>query len=190
MRYKWDKVELTIRRLWEDGHSAKAISRQLENCGYGLYPSSNVNSFVGKFRGTESELKRRNSLSGAKRASQSFDEKITCPLCEKFWIKSAWNNRFCQECRSRYTSRQLNRFKIYGIKPEQFDSMFESQNGRCRLCDCEFELGNDRAGPRNPCIDHCHRTKRVRGILCMMCNWALERVEQDGWMDRAQEYLK
>lgn len=59
--------------------------------------------------------------------------------------------------------------KRYGIDLEFFDSMVASQEGKCKCCNTAFGLLR---GSR-PCVDHCHETGRVRGILCLRCNWLL-----------------
>ena len=55
----------------------------------------------------------------------------------------------------------------YGITIEQYDSMYRAQNGACAVCD-----GVNLSG-RRLAVDHCHRTGKVRGLLCSMCNSAI-----------------
>jgi hypothetical protein len=38
------------------------------------------------------------------------------------------------------------------------------------------------------CIDHCHKTGKIRGLLCDTCNRVLGRLERIG-IDRFQAYL-
>ena len=47
--------------------------------------------------------------------------------------------------------------------------MFEEQEGRCAICNRAPE------GSRYEClyVDHDHATKKVRGLLCMECNFGL-----------------
>ena len=54
----------------------------------------------------------------------------------------------------------------YGITPEDYDAMFDSQSGRCAIC------GTDRAGGSGDRlhVDHSHETGEVRGLLCGNCN--------------------
>jgi hypothetical protein len=53
--------------------------------------------------------------------------------------------------------------KLYGITLDQYDRMLERQDGKCALC---------RRPPTTTrlSVDHCHRDKRVRGLLCFRCN--------------------
>lgn len=63
--------------------------------------------------------------------------------------------------------------KFYGITLEQYDAMFAKQAGRCAIC------GTDKPGRQRLHVDHCHATKKVRGLLCFVCNTRLGIVE--GW---------
>jgi hypothetical protein len=54
----------------------------------------------------------------------------------------------------------------YGLTIAERDAMIAAQDGRC-LC-CKTKFGLLRAD--RPCVDHCHTTGRVRGILCNTCN--------------------
>jgi hypothetical protein len=54
--------------------------------------------------------------------------------------------------------------KKYGISLDIFNEMFESQKGACKIC---FRAG------LTLCVDHCHETGKVRGLLCRRCNYGL-----------------
>lgn len=56
----------------------------------------------------------------------------------------------------------------YGISMEQYNEMFENQNGLCKIC--EYKFGQR---PSDCYVDHDHKTKEVRGLLCQHCNMAL-----------------
>ena len=51
----------------------------------------------------------------------------------------------------------------YGVTKEQYTLLFEFQDGLCAICKKEDAL----------VVDHCHKTKRVRGLLCYSCNVGL-----------------
>lgn len=68
------------------------------------------------------------------------------------------------------TDRNRRLVKRYGITLEQKEAMIESQNGLCAICHNPFTKTN------KPCVDHCHETKVIRGILCIGCNRALGRL--------------
>ena len=56
--------------------------------------------------------------------------------------------------------------KMYGITIADYDRMLDEQNGRCKMC------GAVAAGPKRQrfAVDHCHKTGKVRGLLCVRCN--------------------
>lgn len=54
---------------------------------------------------------------------------------------------------------------LYGISLDEWQQMANSQGGRCAIC------GLVPAKKLN--VDHCHKTKKVRGLLCQPCNRAL-----------------
>ena len=62
--------------------------------------------------------------------------------------------------------------KKYGISLEDYDRMFEKQNGNCKTCGLP-EINQRLA------VDHCHETGKVRGLLCSRCNLVLGRVEEN-----------
>ena len=71
----------------------------------------------------------------------------------------------------------------FGISLLVFEQMLSDQDGRCALC-----LTNN--GNRRLHVDHNHETGKVRGLLCLRCNTALERVENiPDWLAQAATYL-
>lgn len=65
-----------------------------------------------------------------------------------------------------------NSLKKYGLTLEDYENLFNSQDGRCAICYMKQE--NELL-----CVDHCHRTSRVRGLLCRQCNRALGLFRDD-----------
>jgi hypothetical protein len=65
-----------------------------------------------------------------------------------------------------------HRKKRYGITAEQYKELLDKQHGACGICG---------GVPENHtlCVDHCHRTGRIRGLLCRPCNTAIGLLEDD-----------
>lgn len=80
------------------------------------------------------------------------------------------------------TQRKLG-LKNYNLTLEQYDWMFEKQNGVCAICDLP-EI-NMRLS-----VDHDHKINRVRGLLCRSCNRRLEVIEDSEFKIKAEGYLK
>ena len=66
-----------------------------------------------------------------------------------------------------HKQRVRDRKRSYGLTPEAFDGMFALQAGLCALCPSVLVHG------RGLHVDHCHETKKVRGLLCKRCNVTL-----------------
>lgn len=78
-----------------------------------------------------------------------------------------------------------NRPYLYGLSDEDFALMVQKQGGTCLLCLRPF--GADLP----PCIDHCHATGKVRGILCRGCNTGLGSFREDhAALARAAAYIQ
>jgi hypothetical protein len=62
---------------------------------------------------------------------------------------------------SRRTIRYKNR---YGITEEDYNEMYKSQNGLCAICGNPPKIG------QRLYVDHNHKTRKVRALLCQGCN--------------------
>lgn len=75
----------------------------------------------------------------------------------------------------------------YGITLADYESLLAKQNGACAICGVENPAGRwDKWH-----VDHCHSTKKVRGILCSSCNHGIGQFKDDpALLRRAAEYLE
>ena len=61
---------------------------------------------------------------------------------------------------------------VYGITLDQYNEMFKAQEGKCAICQRhQNEL------TRTLCVDHDHKTNKVRALLCVTCNTDVSVVE-------------
>lgn len=65
----------------------------------------------------------------------------------------------CKKC----TINQ-DRFKRYGVTEKELSKLIDKQNNKCLICKQRLVV---------PQVDHCHKTKKIRGILCKHCNLGL-----------------
>lgn len=59
------------------------------------------------------------------------------------------------------------RLKLKGLTPEDYDRMLFEQGGVCRICKSPSPSSRK---VDSWSVDHCHKTGRVRGLLCNRCN--------------------
>lgn len=104
--------------------------------------------------------------------------RYSCKSCEK--INSAnWRKTNKEKCRAydknrKERKREQNYRRKYGISIDTYESMLKEQGGCCMICR-RAELKDKKLD-----IDHCHRTGKIRGLLCARCNKTIGLLEDDG----------
>ena len=61
--------------------------------------------------------------------------------------------------------------KKYGVSKEQYEAMFEAQEGCCAIC--------KRKTTQPLSVDHDHRTMKPRALLCVTCNFGIGAFRDD-----------
>ena len=62
------------------------------------------------------------------------------------------------------TAQEQRWLKTYGITAQDYWAIYEFQNRVCAIC--QRATGTT----KRLSVDHCHRTGKVRGLLCGVCN--------------------
>jgi hypothetical protein len=62
--------------------------------------------------------------------------------------------------------------KLYGITIEQYWEMVNQQNNLCAVCKNPPNINN-------LAVDHCHKTGKVRGLLCQSCNSGIGKLRDN-----------
>lgn len=102
------------------------------------------------------------------------------------------NSRYSSSRRERHLANFRNR--TYGVTPEEVRMLMAIQGGRCAVCLRTFTVPGDE-NPVTQCVDHCHETRRVRGLLCRMCNTLEGFIRRLGmtpnsYLQRMEDYLE
>jgi hypothetical protein len=100
-----------------------------------------------------------------------------CVLCGERYQPQSSRQRWCYICAPNEKARR--RIQRYGISVRDWERLFLQQNGLCAIC-------QERPAT---VVDHCHVTKRVRGLLCHGCNHRLVSLDREGWLDKARAYV-
>lgn len=86
--------------------------------------------------------------------------------------------------------RARHLMREYGITLEEYNSIEIQQGGVCDIC--KQPETQERNGIKyRLAVDHCHKTGKVRGLLCFKCNSALGSFEKrDIPMSNVESYLE
>ncbi|MFD3584443.1 endonuclease VII domain-containing protein [Streptomyces sp. NPDC058683] len=109
-----------------------------------------------------------------------------CRGCGEVKPHSEWHRKgdgFAGRCKARRAAVQPAHHlrRKYGLTEVERDAMVASQHGPRAIC-----LS---APPVH--VDHCHKTGRVRGVLCFNCNSAIGLLRDDPeTINRAADYLE
>lgn len=138
--------------------------------------------------------------------SSLLTSKKTCSLCCVEKLISEFNKRNnrldgltsrCKKCinscpknRSTDYIRNYDLNKSYGIGIEEYNIMLDAQNSCCKICDRHLTEVNDKH-KKNLCVDHCHTTGKIRGLLCDRCNRGLGFFHDNiDLLEKVVNYLK
>jgi hypothetical protein len=126
---------------------------------------------------TDEQRERRNAYYKAWREANQEKSKAyharyreVCPERKKARDKVY---RQANKLKSKAHKRKHELKKKYGLSLEQYGLLLARCNGRCPICKSPF---SDSILDMKPVVDHCHKTGRVRGVLCRACNRSLSEL--------------
>lgn len=74
--------------------------------------------------------------------------------------------------------------RCYGITLERYNEMLSEQNNVCAICK------KPPKGKRPLVVDHCHKTDKVRQLLCYGCNRLIVTLDNHPLHQKLVDYLK
>ena len=87
------------------------------------------------------------------------------PLEDFYYRKdSGRHRRECKDC-----TKELTQYRNTGWTQDDYDRAFIQQKGKCAICGST--LNSSRY--TKLAVDHCHKTGKLRGLLCTNCNTAI-----------------
>lgn len=109
-----------------------------------------------------------------------------CKKCMREDHLDRYHNKGGKQLQAKRSFR--NNLKKYGLTEEDYNKLLDKQEGKCAICNSsESHRTNTK---QNLFVDHCHTTKKVRGLLCHHCNVGLGHFKDEQvLLTKAIEYL-
>lgn len=174
-----------------------------EHCGAKFQPSTSTHRFCCRACGAAAKRLRK---------TDKLQEPLgmrECPTCSVQFRQKGGTHKFCSST-CRYRSFKEGRYKEvvyrfdyrgvpveltaarvtqirrdFGLTPDGYKSLWKRQRGLCAICRSPL---TDKPHPH---IDHDAVSMRVRGLLCVGCNFALGYLKDDPKIvERAAKYLR
>lgn len=96
-----------------------------------------------------------------------------CNLCQKKYLRDRYKNNIGG-------TKDYGLLFRYGIDYNQYEELKIKQNNLCLICKIKTEL----------CVDHCHKSKEIRGLLCKSCNMGIGHFKDNvDFLQNAVYYL-
>lgn len=166
------------------------MTKQCLDCGCekpqsDFYKSSNGKNGLAAYCKPCHNLRGRKARGTADRVKEVLPAgQARCGRCQQvkpepqFYVNQNGRRTQCKACSNELTRRyqrtdegkknlkQAHLLRQYGITLEQYAELWCAQQGLCAICEVDLRI-------IQPHLDHCHKTKIVRGILCNNCNLGL-----------------
>lgn len=95
---------------------------------------------------------------------------------KKEWIARQWQ---IKKVANPSFDRDRNLKRSYGITKDDYQTMHDAQDGLCAIClEPETTLQIRHGNVRRLAVDHCHKTGKVRALLCWRCNGTIGKIEE------------
>lgn len=116
--------------------------------------------------------------------------------CRNNHTRLVGNDRRCKTCRSEqyyrsvqrdpYMAKRKHLRNAFGLSLDAYNNMYSAQNGLCLGC-----YRHQSTLKRGLVVDHCHRTGKVRGLLCGNCNLGIGNLQDNpSVLRRLADYLE
>lgn len=88
-----------------------------------------------------------------------------------------------------YKSYELK--KTFGISYKDYEEKLKAQNYVCEICNEDEKTIHQISGElKSLAVDHCHKTNKIRGLLCNRCNRVLGKIKDDiELLNKMKNYL-
>jgi hypothetical protein len=99
---------------------------------------------------------------------------------QREWYKNNKQYFVVRRGKNKTHYKNLDLQRRYGITLEIYNKILKQQRNKCAICRKKETMIDPRTQKVRPlCVDHCHKTGKVRGLLCNSCNNGLGRFKDN-----------
>ena len=99
--------------------------------------------------------------------------------CDRPRVSHGYCGKHRSRTRDDRTADSAHLKRKFGISIDEYEAILKKQNGVCAICRNPETRPQPSGKPRRLAVDHCHKTGRVRGLLCSNCNTAIGLLNDD-----------
>lgn len=115
------------------------------------------------------------------RPTRKYGFDSICIECEK--TNRRYENLSEKSLNSIKARKYRERLKKYNLTENMYSALVQTAGNKCQICDVSFNK-------TRVCIDHCHLTGKVRGLLCDSCNTSIGKLgDTSSSVYKAYKYL-
>ena len=147
------------------------------------------NQVILNFRNRSTKRKIDDQILAEKAINLGMTTYISTTSCKLGHFERFCTNNNCKICSDIQNKNRKNKLrwgrilKEYSLTETDYKKIIKKQEYKCAIC---FQKINE----KNTHVDHCHKTMRVRGLLCSKCNQGIGLLNDDiNILKSAIEYL-
>lgn len=165
------------------------IKKKCNKCGV-IYPATldYFHKDVNSKNGLHHQCKKcRNKKGREKRKNESKKDKEKRAIKQKEYYKKnkekilthhkKWQKNNLHKIKE-WRKKNFDKCRNYRLKTshkitlKQYNEIFKNQKGKCAICG-KKEIHKNQYGIISLSVDHDHKTGKIRGLLCIKCNYML-----------------
>lgn len=140
-------------------------------------------------KGKSSKRSEENQKLALEAISKGFTEYLSVTPCPQGHYRKFVTTNNCIDCGLLKVTKRAEQTKWarvkkeYGLSQIEVAKMLANQNFECEICKVNIKTKYH--------IDHCHKTGKVRSLLCSRCNQAIGLLDEDqSKIQNAADYIK
>ena len=124
-----------------------------------------------------------------KSGEKTYYRRHICKACHSIQVLERKNRSPEKQEYHRKVAFKSHLKRTYGLDLDSYMELCIAQDYRCDICGKDSHSTYDKKGGLY--VDHCHKSGKIRGLLCHSCNAAIGHLQEDiEILESAIKYLE